>query len=102
MPHEYAGKKVLLKISDDILRIFFDDKLIAVYQIPESKDQTLAHPQFYQRLKEDQDQLRRKYRKPFFKKAWATRSLDTHRLGVEVMKRSLSVYDLMIPEVANA
>jgi len=101
VPHEYARKTVLLKISDGILRIFFDDKLIAVYQVPEDKGQTLAHPQFYQRLKEDRDQLRRKYRKPFFKKAWATRSLDTHRLGVDVMKRSLSVYDSAIPEVAN-
>jgi len=102
VPHEYARKTVLLKISGGILRIFFDDTLIAVYQIPESKGQTLAHPQFYQRLKEDRDQLRRKYRKPFFKKAWATRSLDTHRLGVDVMKRSLSVYDRVIPEVVNA
>jgi len=102
VPHEYARKTVLLKINDGIVRIFFDDKLIAVYQIPGSKGQTLAHPQFYQRLKEDHDQLRRKYRKPFFKKAWATRSLDTHRLGVDVMRRSLSVYDGAIPEVANA
>jgi hypothetical protein len=101
VPHEYARKIVLLKISDGIVRIFFDDKLIAVYQIPEGKNQTLAHPQFYQRLKEDRDQLRRKYRKPFFKKAWATRSLDSHRLGVDVMKRSLSAYDQMIPEVTH-
>ena len=101
VPHEYARKTVLLKINDGILRIFFDDTLIAVYQIPESKGQTLAHPQFYQRLKEDRDQLRRKYRKPFFKKAWATRGLETHRLGVDVMKRSLSVYDIAIPEVSN-
>ena len=94
--HEYAGKKVLLKISDGILRIFHDDQLIAVYQIPEGKGQTLAHPQFYQRLKEDKDQLGRKYRKPFFKKARATRGLLGHSLQVEVMTRPLSIYDALI------
>jgi hypothetical protein len=101
VPHEYACKTVLLKISDGILRIFFDDIMIAVYKTPEGKGHTLEHPQFYQRLKEDHDQLRRKYRKPFFKKAWATRGLDTHRLGIDVMKRSLSVYDSVIPEVLH-
>jgi len=92
VPHEYARKTVLLKIRDGIVRIFFDDILIAVYQVPDTKGQTLAHPEFYQRLKEDHDQLRRKYRKPFCKKAWATRGLDTRRLGVEVARRSLSEY----------
>lgn len=95
-PHEYAGKKVLLKISDGILRIFHDDTLIAVYQIPEGRGQTLSHPEFYQRLKEDRDQLRRKYRKPFFKKARATRGLDGRGLGVDVMQRALSAYDALI------
>ena len=96
VPHEYAGKKVLLKISDGVLRIFYDDQLIAVYQIPEDRGQTLAHPQFYQRLKEDREQIRRKYRKPFFKKARATRGLLDHCLEVEVMNRPLSVYDALI------
>jgi hypothetical protein len=101
VPHEYAGKPVLLKIADGILRIFGDDQLIAVYQVPEGKGQTLSHPQFYQRLKEDPDQLRRKYRKPYFKKALATRGLANSGLQVEVMTRSLSVYDALIEGEVN-
>ena len=100
MPHEYAGKRVLLKIKDGELRIFYDDKLIATYKIPEDKGQTLGQ-ELYERLKKDKDQLRRKYRRPFFKKAWATRGLVTGRLQVEVMKRPLSAYDGAIGEVSH-
>jgi len=99
VPHEYAGKTVLLKFIDDNLRIFYDDKLIATYQIPENKGRMLGHPEFYQRLREDKDQLRRKYRKPFLKKARATRGLVKEKLGIEVAKRSLSSYDKATWEV---
>lgn len=100
VPHEYVGKTVLLKIKDGQLRIFFDDKIIASYDIPQGKGKTLGW-ELYERLRKDQDQLRRKYRKPFLKKAWATRGLVTCRLGVEVMRHSLSIYDCAIGEVAN-
>jgi transposase len=101
VPHEYAGKTVLLKNSDGLLRIFYDDQLIATYQITKDKGQTFGHPQFYQRLKEDRDQLRRKYRKPFLKKARATRGLVKEKLTVEVVKRPLSSYDRATWEVFN-
>jgi hypothetical protein len=131
VPHEYVGKKVLLKIRDGILRVFDDDWMLTVYRIPEGKGQTLAHPQFYfgslypallaqgyligeskgaepcgrsqgqcpamrnslyQRLRADQEQLRRKYRKPFGE-AKAIRGLLKHGLQVEVMARPLADYD---------
>lgn len=92
VPHEYVGKEILLKIRDGILRVFDDDKMLTVYRIPDGKGQTLAHPQFYRRLKADQEQLRRKYRKPFGKTK-ATRGLLKHGLHVEVMARPLSDYD---------
>lgn len=101
VPHEYAGRTVLLKVRNDQIRIFYDDKLIATYSIPENKGQTCGHPEFYQRLKEDKDQLRRKYRKPYFKKARATRGLITRRLGIEVAKRPLSTYDQATWEASN-
>ena len=101
VPHEYAGKTVLLKFIDDTLRIFYDDKLIATYQIPEEKGRMLGHPEFYQRLKEDKDQLRRKYRKPFLKKARATRGLVKEKLRIEVVRRPLSSYDKATWEVPN-
>lgn len=92
VPHEYVGQNVLLKIRDGVLRVFDDDQMLTVYRIPEGKGQTLAHPQFYERLKADQEQLRRKYHKPFGK-VKATRGLLKHGMQVEVMARPLSVYD---------
>lgn len=92
VPHETVGRNVLLKIRDGVLRVFDDDQMLTVYRIPDGKGQTLAHPRFYQRLRADQEQLRRKYRKPFGK-AKATRGLLKHGLQVEVMSRPLSEYE---------
>ena len=92
VPHEHVGQKVLLRIRDGLLRVFSDDRMIAVYRIPPGKGQTLADPRFYERLKADQQQLGRKYRQPFGK-AKATRGLLKDGLQVEVMQRSLTVYD---------
>lgn len=101
VPHQYVGKTVLLKVIDGNIRIFFDDKLIASYPIPEDKGRMLGHPEFYQRLRQDKDQLRRKYRKPFLKKARATRGLVKEKLRIEVAQRPLSSYDKATWEVAN-
>lgn len=95
VPHEYVNKKVLLKVNDDELRIFYDDKIIVCYKIPDEKGQTLGW-ELYERLKRDKDQIRRKYRKPFFKKARATRGLLTNRMQIEVMKRPLSDYENLL------
>ena len=91
VPHEYVGRDVLLKINDGELRIFHDDKLLVTYKIPEGKGQTLGI-ELYERLKKDKDQIKRKYRKPFFKKAWATRGLFSGRMDIEVRNRPLSEY----------
>jgi len=92
VPHELVGKQALLRVRDDVIRIFDDDQLITTYRIPEEKGQTLGHPQFYRRLKEDQAQIARKFRKPFGK-AKATRGLLQVDRNVDVMRRSLAVYE---------
>ncbi len=93
VPHECVGRKVLLRIRAGIIRVFDDDQMVAVYNIPPEKGQVIANPKFYQRLKKDKEQLRKKYRKPYGK-AKATRGLVKHGLGYEVVRRSLSEYDL--------
>lgn len=95
VPHEHVGRKVLLKIRAGIMRVFDDDQMIAVYKIPHGKGQVISNPKFYQRLKQDQEQLRRKYRKPYGK-AKATIGLVKNGLQYEVMKRNLSIYDELI------
>lgn len=105
--HELVGQKVLLKVKDGIIRIFKDEELITVYRIPPGKGHTLAHPRFYERLKNDREQQQRKYR-VIPGKAKATRGLLNDGLRIEVMARSLSVYDQtylagnqVTPEVAH-
>ena len=95
VPHEYVGRDVLLKINDGELRIFFDDQLLATYKIPDGKGQTLG-AELYDRLRKDKDQIKRKYRKPFFKKAWATRGLASDRINIEVRHRPLSEYENLL------
>lgn len=92
VPHECAGKKVLLKIKDGLLRVFDDDKFMTAYRIPDKKGETLAHPYLYNRLRADKKQLARKYRRPSGK-GKATRGLLRHGLKAEVMARPLSAYE---------
>ncbi|MDP2789123.1 MAG: IS21 family transposase [bacterium] len=96
LPHEYVGEKVLLKIKDGVMRVFKDDVMIAVYNIPADKGRIISNHIFYQRLRDDRQQMQRKYRKVFWGKAKATRGLIKHGLGYEVMRRSLLAYDQVI------
>jgi transposase len=91
IPHHYVGKKVLVKIKDGLLRVFSDDVLLVTYHIPEGKGQVVADPRFYEALRQDQRQIRLKYRIPG--KGKATRGLQKDGLRVEVQRRSLAEYD---------
>ncbi len=92
VPHEQVGKKVILRVKDGVIRIFDNEKMLTAYRTPEGKGETLSHPRFYQRLKADREQNRRKYQKPFGK-AKATRGLLRGDMNVNVMRRSLAVYE---------
>jgi len=96
MPHEYVGKKVLLRIREGVMRAWYNDQLIAVYCLSTGKGETKADPRFYHRLRHDQTQIQRKYRKPYGK-AKATRGLVQSSWDVKVFNRSLSDYDQLIP-----
>lgn len=101
VPHTLAGRTVLLKIKNGTLRVYDDDKLCAVYKIPGGKGHLMSHPEFYDALKKDKEQMRRKYRVPLGK-ARATRGLLKHGLIHEIVqRRPLSVYDaiLEVPHV---
>lgn len=100
VPHELVGKTVLLKIKDEILRVFNDDVVAAIYRIPPTKGNTVANPRFYERLKADIAQRQRKYRIPTGK-ARATRGLTNDSLRYDVMRRPLATYDALIGEVAH-
>lgn len=96
VPHTLSGKMVLLKIKNGSLRVYDDHTLAAEYTIPEAKGQLLSHPRFYEALKKDKEQIRRKYRAPLGK-GKATRGLVSNGLLHEtVQHRPLAAYEALV------
>jgi len=62
LPHEVVGKKVLLKVKKGRIKFYYDDHLLATYTEPPGKNQFIENPLFYQKLKNDKEQWRRKFR----------------------------------------
>ena len=93
VPYHVVGKTILLKIKNGTIRFYHDDELLATYRQPEGKHQLIGHPFFYEQVKRDKEQLRRKYGKS---KGKATRGLTTPSLFPQVFYRPLSDYDRWI------
>ncbi|MGA8243208.1 MAG: IS21 family transposase [Desulfobacterales bacterium] len=90
LPHQVAGKRIMLKIKDGTIRFFDDDQLLATYPVPEGRHQLVGNPLFYEQLKADRNQRQRKYGR---NKGAATRGLSNASLFPQVMYRPLSDYD---------
>lgn len=84
-PH-VVGKRVLLKVKGDVLRIYHDAELLALYQIPEHKGQTIGLPAKPSRSPHQTQRYGRG-------KGKATRGLVTGSLYPEVYRRPLEEYD---------
>ncbi|MBU4479415.1 MAG: IS21 family transposase [Candidatus Omnitrophica bacterium] len=95
VPHQYVGKKVLLKILEGVLSIYYDQTLLVSYPLSDGKGNVVAEPRFYQALRHEREQNQRKYRR-YQGKAKATRGLSTGSLNIEVMRRPLSAYEEVI------
>jgi transposase len=90
VPHDVVGKTVILKVKDGTIRIFDDDRLLVSYAQAEGKHQLVGNPLFYEALKADREQTRRKYGRG---KAKATRGLCVGSLFPQVMYRPLADYE---------
>ena len=90
VPHRVVGQKVMLKMKNRQIRIFHDQDLLATYEEPATKRNVLADPRFYEELRRDREQLRRKYGRS---KGKATRGLMNGSLWPEVHHRPLSEYE---------
>jgi len=90
VPHRAVGQTVLLKVKNGQIRIFLDQDLLATYTEPAGKHVLMAHPQFYEDLRKDREQLRRKYGRS---KGKATRGLSHGSLLIDVDHRSLEEYE---------
>lgn len=90
VPYHVVGKKVMLKIKGDLIRIYHDQELLASYREPKSNNNLISDPRIYEQLKHDKEQLSRKYGKH---KGKATRGLITKSLYADVIYRPLAEYE---------
>jgi len=90
LPHHVVGKRIMLKIKNGTIRFFHDEQLLATYKEPEGKHQLVGNRLFYEQLRRDQGQRKRKYGR---NKATATRGLTNASLFPQVMYRPLADYD---------
>jgi len=90
LPHHAAGKRIMLKVKDGTIRFFCDDQLLTSYKQSEGRHQQIANPLFYEQLKGDYEQRKKKYGR---RKGAAARGLANSSLFPQVMRRPLSDYD---------
>ena len=90
VPYQMVGKKVLLKIKHHRVSIYDNNILLVSYQEAQGKHELVGNRLFYEQLKRDQQQLKRKYGNS---KGKATRGLTTNSLFPQVDQRSLAEYD---------
>jgi transposase len=90
VPHRAVGQRVLLKAKNGVLRIYLDQDLLATYTEPATKRNLVADPRFYEALRRDKEQIRRKYGRT---KGKATRGLANDGLWIDVSHRPLAEYE---------
>jgi transposase len=93
LPHHVAGKRVMLKVKNGTIRFFYDDQLLASYKQCHGRHQLVGNRLFYEQLKADINQQKRKYGR---NKGAATRGLTSSSLFAQVMYRPLSDYDRLV------
>ena len=93
LPHDTVGKIVMLKIKNDLVHFYHDERLLATYRKPPGKHKQVGNRLFYDQLKRDQQQLNRKYGRT---KGKATRSLDSGSLFPQVQHRPVADYERLI------
>lgn len=90
VPYQMVGKKVMLKIKHRQISIYDDNILLVRYQEAQGKHELIGDRLFYEQLKRDQQQVKRKYGTT---KGKATRGLTTGSLFPQVDQRPLAEYE---------
>jgi len=95
VPHDLVGKQVLLRVKERRMRIFDDDRMIVVYEIPETRGNLIQEQRFYDALKNDLEMNRRKYGGAKRTKGRARQTLSPSKpeFDMDVEVRPLTVYD---------
>ena len=91
----------ILRVKNKTMRIFYNDRLIVTYDIPEGKGHLVQDKRFYEALKKDREMNRRKYRSGRRMKGRAkyTISPTKPQYAMDVEVRPIFIYDQLVGEV---
>jgi transposase len=103
VPHTLVGKQLVLRVKENTMRIFDDDRLVVTYAIPDTKGNLVQDKRFYQALRNDQQMNQRKYHNGPRGKGRAKRTISPQKplYDMDVWVRPVSDYDRYIGEVAS-
>jgi len=101
VPHTLVGKKLILRVKDDKMRIFDNDRLVVTYDIPSGKGNLIQNKRFYEALKKDRKMNKRKYSHGRRGKGRAKHTISPLKplYDMDVEVRSLAIYDTVGGEV---
>ena len=95
VPHRLVGKEIILRVKGSTMRIFADDALIVIYEIPEGRGHFVQDKIFYEDLKKDHEMNKRKYGhgRKFKGRAKNTISPLKPLYDMDVEVRPVAIYD---------
>jgi len=98
VPHTLVGRQLILRVKEKIMRIFYDDRLIVTYTIPETKGNLIQDKRFYQALRNDREMNQRKYHHGSRSKGRAKRTISPQKplYDMDVWIRPVCEYDRLI------
>jgi transposase len=101
VPHILVGKQLVLRVKDQIMRIYDDDRFVVIYQIPSTRGNLVQDKRFYAALRKDREMNRRKYglRRPSKGRAKRTISPKKPQYDIPVDIRPIDIYDQHVQEV---
>jgi hypothetical protein len=99
--HTLVGKQVILRVKDTTMRIFHNDRLIVIYEIPEGKGHLVQDKRFYEALRKDREMNKRKYKSGRRIKGRAKYTISPSKppYAMDVEVRPLFFYDQLVQEV---
>jgi hypothetical protein len=101
VPHTLVGKKIILRVKEQTMRIFDDERLVVTYTIPATRGNLVQDKRFYQALQHDQQMNKRKYGNGARGKGRAKRTISPSKplYDMQVFIRPVYEYDRLIGEV---
>jgi len=92
VPHILVGKKIIVRMKNDVLHIYDNDILVATHTISSVKGRLIELPGLREAILKDREMNTRKYGRSRRAKGKATISPVLGKYGIEVERRPLSIY----------